>query len=264
MFQYQKTNTLLKVSNVSLKYGEKQILKDINFEVKDIIRPDVNQGQVISLIGASGKGKTRLFRIMAGLEEPTTGEVLTGVEQTKVKRGDMGVVTQNYMLFNHRKIKKNLELSAEKNPLIKDIQAEIQLYAEKFNLLEQLPKLPKQLSGGQQQRVSIIQQLLNGSNFLLLDEPFSGLDFLVKQKVINTLLEVSKLDSLKTLVIVSHDIESSVILSDSVLILADAPDKVGATIVKEIDLIERGLAWEVNMSEKPMFKETIKEIKSLL
>jgi polar amino acid transport system ATP-binding protein/sulfate transport system ATP-binding protein/NitT/TauT family transport system ATP-binding protein len=108
-----------------------------------------------------------------------------------VKAGDMGVVFQNYYLFEWRTIHQSLELAAKKNPALKDeVKTAIEKYAEDFNLSEHLQKYPKQLSGGQRQRVSIIQQMLNGSDFLLLDEPFSGLDVIVLDKVVDLLLEV--------------------------------------------------------------------------
>lgn len=120
------------------------------------------------------------------------------------------------------------------------------------------------MSGGQRQRVSIIQQLINGSEFLLLDEPFSGLDVIVLDKVVNLLLKVSQSDELKTLIIVSHDIENAVAISDTVFIMGTEPGKEGAIIKKEIDLVERDLAWKKDIHMEPKFQETIKEIKLLL
>ncbi|MEO5682200.1 MAG: ATP-binding cassette domain-containing protein, partial [Chitinophagaceae bacterium] len=123
---------------------------------------------------------------------------------------------------------------------------------------------PQQLSGGQRQRASIIQQLLKGSDFLLLDEPFSGLDICVLDKVVELLLEVSVSDELKTLIIVSHDIPTTVSVSDTVFILGQEAGKPGATIKKEIDLIERDLAWQKNNRQQKAFADTIEEIKACL
>jgi len=127
-----------------------------------------------------------------------------------------------------------------------------------------LQKYPQQLSGGQRQRASIMQQLLKGSDFLLLDEPFSGLDVCVLDKVTNLLLQVSVSDELKTLIIVSHDIATSVAISDTVLIMGNEGGKPGATIKKEIDLIERDLAWKSNIKQEKAFIETVEEIKRYL
>ncbi|HEX2682689.1 MAG TPA: ATP-binding cassette domain-containing protein [Ferruginibacter sp.] len=261
---FTKQEILLKATDVNLAYDGKQILRDINFEIKNIVRPGMLQGQVVSLIGRSGIGKTQLFKLLAGLQHPTSGEIL--IHQNKpVKAGDMGIIFQNYYLFEWRTVHASLMLAAKKNKALAGQEKEmISQYAENFNLQDHLHKYPQQLSGGQRQRVSIIQQLLKGSDFLLLDEPFSGLDVLMLDKVTDLLLKVSLSDEFKTLIIVSHDIATSVAISDTVFILGEEPGKPGATIRKEIDLIERGLAWERNIAGRKEFMDTINEIKSCL
>ena len=264
MTQYTKTDVLLKVKDVNLFYGQQQILRDINFEIKDIVRPGMKQGQVVSLIGRSGIGKTQLFRILAGLGKPSSGSI-TLSNNKPVKAGDMGVVFQNYYLFEWRTIYTSLELAAKKNPALKGNEKEaIYKYAEDFNLTEHLKRYPKELSGGQRQRASIIQQMLNGTDFLLLDEPFSGLDILVLDKVVELLINVSLSDELKTLIIVSHDIGTSVAISDTVYVLGSEEGKPGATIKKEIDLCARDLAWKKNIRTEKAFIDTLQEIKSEL
>lgn len=264
MTKYTKTQTLLKVEDVSLSYGSKKILRDVNFEIRDIVRPGIAQGQVISLIGRSGIGKTQLFKILAGLKKPTSGKV-TDKTGKLIQAGDMGVVFQNYYLFEWRTVYKSLELAAGKNPELRgQVKDAIKKYAEDFHLSEHLSKFPQQLSGGQRQRASIIQQLLNGSDFILLDEPFSGLDVLVLDKVVDLLIKVSLTSEQKTLIIVSHDIETTVAISDTVFILANEGTTPGATITKEIDLCERGLAWCKDVHQQVEFREVIEEIKSCL
>ena len=259
-----KTDTLLKAENIQLAYDDKIILRDINFCVKDIVRPGMKQGQVISLIGRSGIGKTQLFKILSGLRKPTAGEVTINNEHV-VQPGDMGVIFQNYYLFEWRTVYQSLLLAARKNPALKNKEKEaIMDYAEGFNLEKELQKYPQQLSGGQRQRASIIQQLLKGSDFLLLDEPFSGLDVCVLDRVTDLLLQVSVSDELKTLIIVSHDIATSVAISDTVLIMGNETGKPGATIKKEIDLIERDLAWKKDIKQEKAFRETVEEIKTFL
>jgi polar amino acid transport system ATP-binding protein/sulfate transport system ATP-binding protein/NitT/TauT family transport system ATP-binding protein len=182
-----------------------------------------------------------------------------------VKAGDMGVIFQNYYLFEWRTIYQSLMMAATQNSLLKGNEKEaIKSYAEDFHLTEHLNKYPQQLSGGQRQRVSIIQQLLKGSDFLLLDEPFSGLDVCVLDKVVDLLLQVSLSNELKTLIIVSHDIITAVAISDTVFILGNEGGKPGATIKKEIDLIERDLAWQRDVKTKPEFFGTVEEIKEYL
>ncbi|MGC4103556.1 ATP-binding cassette domain-containing protein [Ferruginibacter sp.] len=259
-----KTKTLLKANNIQLSYAGKTILRDINFCIKDIVRPGMQQGQVVSLIGRSGIGKTQLFKILSGLQKPTAGAVTIN-EDEPVKAGDMGVIFQNYYLFEWRTVGQSLQLAAKQNASLKGKEKEmIAQYAADFQLTDELQKYPQQLSGGQRQRASIIQQLLKGSNFLLLDEPFSGLDVCVLDKVTDLLLQVSVSDELKTLIIVSHDISTSVAISDTVLIMGNENGKLGATIKKEIDLVERDLAWQKDIKKEKAFIETVEEIKACL
>jgi len=264
MTAYTKGDVLLKADNVQLRYDNRVILHDINFSIKDINRPGMQQGQVVSLVGRSGIGKTQLFKLLSGLQSPSSGHIYLQNNKT-VQPGDMGVIFQNYYLFEWRTVYQSLLLAARQNAALKGKEKEnIDRYAAQFQLTEHLQHYPQQLSGGQRQRVSIIQQLLKGSPFLLLDEPFSGLDVCVLDKVVDLLLEVSVSDEFKTLIIVSHDISTAVAISDTVFILGCEPGQPGATIKKEIDLIERGLAWEKDIKRQKAFTDTIEEIKACL
>jgi len=264
MTNYSKEEVILKAENISLCYGDRIILHDINFNIKNIVRPDMKQGQVVSLIGRSGIGKTQLFKLLSGLQTPTSGKI-TIYNSKEVKAGDMGVIFQNYYLFEWRTVYQSLLLAAKQNKILRGKEKEtIENYAAQFDLREQLQVYPQQLSGGQRQRASIIQQLLKGSDFLLLDEPFSGLDVCVLDKVVELLIEVSLTDELKTLIIVSHDIATTVAISDTVFILGTQAGKQGATIKREIHLIERDLAWKKDIKKEKDFLDTVEEIKSLL
>jgi ABC-type nitrate/sulfonate/bicarbonate transport system ATPase subunit len=279
MTPYVKKEVLLQAKNISLCYGDKCILRDINFAIRDIERPGLQQGQVVSLVGRSGIGKTQLFRVLSGLQEPSGGNIMirerkpaqTGngtIEvwrERPVRPGDMGVIFQNYYQFGWRTVRQSLLLAARKNPLLAGKEEDaIREYAGRFDIADVLQLYPNQLSGGQQQRVSIIQQLLKGSNFLLLDEPFSGLDICVLDKVTELLLQVSLSDELKTLIVVSHDIATAVAISDTVFILGRVAGFEGSTLVREIDLIDRGLAWRRDLREDKIFLDTLAEIKDCL
>jgi ABC-type nitrate/sulfonate/bicarbonate transport system ATPase subunit len=296
---YSKGETLLQVKDVSLTYDGKCILRDIHFSIDDIIRPGIQQGQVVSLIGRSGIGKTQLFRILSGLQKPDRGEILVhGISENgfpkKITRyseksnvgpsdtepsvrsgkpwtlrpvhaGDMGVIFQNYYQFGWRTVEQSLRLAARQNKALAGHEQDAILeYAAQFELSDVLKRYPRQLSGGQQQRVSIIQQLLKGSDFLLLDEPFSGLDVCVLDRVVSLLQKVSLSNEFKTLIIVSHDIATAVAISDTVFILGRKGGQEGSTIVRSIDLMERGLAWQEHVQEEKAFAETIREIKGCL
>jgi ABC-type nitrate/sulfonate/bicarbonate transport system ATPase subunit len=279
MTTYTKEEVLLRVNDLSLSYGDKCILRDINFSIRDIMRPGLQQGQVVSLIGRSGIGKTQLFRILSGLQKPGSGAVtirerkpttnsrgsIELFRERPVEPGDMGVVFQNCYQFGWRTVRQSLLLAARHNRALYEKEEDtICEYADRFELSDVLHQYPSQLSGGQQQRVSIIQQLLRGSDFLLLDEPFSGLDICVLDKVVELLLQVSLSDELKTLIIVSHDIATAVAISDTVFILGRTDGLQGSTLVKEIDLMERDLAWNKEVRSQRAFAETIGEIKACL
>lgn len=264
MTAYTKQEVLLRAEDVQLAYDGRTVLRDINFGIRNIVRPGMQQGQIVSLIGRSGIGKTQLFKILSGLRSPDSGHIYLQHDKV-VKAGDMGVIFQNYYLFEWRTVYQSLLLAAKQNESLKGKEKEsIDMYAERFQLTEHLHQYPQQLSGGQRQRASIIQQLLKGSDFLLLDEPFSGLDVCVLTKVVELLLEVSVSDEFKTLIIVSHDIDTAVAISDTVFILGNEPGKPGATIKREIDLIERDLTWQKDVRQQKAFAETIEEIKECL
>lgn len=261
---HTKHNVILQAENINLQYDDKAILRDVNFKLYDIVRPDYCQGQVVSLIGRSGIGKTQLFKIIAGLNKPNTGNVKIGADLHDVKEGEVGVVSQNYILFNHRSVKQNFEIALEHNTNKLSAGDKINFindYAEKFGLKEHLDKYPLQLSGGQRQRVSILQQAMTSNKFILLDEPFSGLDAVVIDKVVDLLIKVSTLDEMNTLIIISHDIENSLAISDTAFILANQPNKVGATITEELDLIKMDLAWNPAIRENKDFQDLVKQMK---
>ena len=261
--EYTLKEVLVSAKNVSLQYEGRQILRDINFEVKDVVRPNVEQGQVVALVGRSGLGKTQLFKIIAGLKKPTTGEILISADQHPVTPGEVGIIPQNYILFDHLSVYKNLERGLKhcgKKCEGKESLELIKKHAEVFGLVEHLQKYPAQLSGGQKQRVSIIQQILTDNKFILLDEPFSGLDTLMKDKVIELLLKVSTLNELNTLILVSHDLESAMAIADTVWLLAKEPDKEGATIKEKFCLMEMGMAWDPGIRERTDFQQFVKEV----
>ena len=270
----EKREILLTATGIDLSFkndetGEvNKVLSNINLQIRNIVRPDITQGQVVSLVGLSGIGKTRLFYILAGLEKPDNGTVLVDLDQHPVMPGDVGIVTQNYFIFPWRKINKNLQIAAEKNQEYKskkDIDDAINQYAELFNIKKYLNSFPGEISGGQRQRVCIVQQLLKGNKFLLMDEPFSGLDFRMKDKAIDTILKVSHTNEYKTIIIVSHDLHSTVAISDTIFLLSNKNRETeGATIIQEIDLIREGLAWHPDIKRMPEFSKLIQNIEDAL
>jgi ABC-type nitrate/sulfonate/bicarbonate transport system ATPase subunit len=177
--QYTIGKTLLKIENVCLEYDGIPVLRNVNAQVQDIVVPGRIQGQVVGILGPSGCGKTSLFHIIAGLRRPTSGRVSVNGFDRPVMPGEVGVVAQSYPLFEHRTILGNLMLGAlKKENNSSAARDKVMSLLKEFGLEDKFSLYPAQLSGGQRQRCAIIQQILCSEHFLLMDEPFSGLDSL--------------------------------------------------------------------------------------
>lgn len=284
LYPYSYGDTLLKIDNVSLSASSdgtrllekeepnsKPILRNVSAEIKKINRGGQIQGQVVGFIGPSGIGKTQLFRIIAGLNAPTSGMVSLNGLKVPVKEGEVGVVAQNYPLLGHRSVLGNLMLAAKtKEKDVKIAHDKIMAMLEEFELETKANLYPAQLSGGQRQRIAIVQQILCSKHFLLMDEPFSGLDIIVEEKAAKLILKVANMDNLNTVVVVTHDISAAASIADHIWALGrqkDASGQIipGASIVKTYDLIERGLCWEQWTPQamvKPALVDFIREVKS--
>ena len=253
MNAHTKHERLLTIEGISLAYGPKLILRDVNLHVDNIVRPGMSQGQVVALLGPSGIGKTQLFRLIAGLQPTTSGIVKIGAEQKPTQAGEVGVVQQAYPLLGHRTVWSNLMLAAGHRYGAKEGTAEANQLLEHFGLADKKNSYPLELSGGQRQRVAIIQQLLCANHFLLMDEPFSGLDVIAKRRVYETIQKVATVHEHNTVIFTTHDLESAVRLADEIWILGREEGKPGATVVERVDLIQAGLAWDVNIDKNPAF-----------
>jgi len=266
---YEYHETLLKMEDVSFEYDHKTVLRDTNLEIKNIVRPDCQQGQVVALLGPSGMGKTTMFRLLAGLDTPDSGTILVGPDQKPVERGKVGVVAQNYPLFAHRTVLSNLLIAGKQGGLRgAELRDKAQELLARFGIEETAQKYPSQLSGGQRQRAAIAQQFMCSESLLLMDEPFSGLDVLAQDSLIRFIAEMAAQDELMTFILITHDITAALQIADHVWVLGrerDEKGKVveGAHIRASFDLIERGLAWQENVSTTPEFLQLRQEIRDL-
>ena len=268
VFAHEHKSVLLKAENVSVVKGDVTILRDVNLEIRDIVRPDKTIGQVVGLLGPSGIGKTSLFRVLAGLEAPNTGRVLIGEEQKPVARGRVGVVAQHYPLFAHRTVLGNLMVAGRQAGLSRDQAREkAQGFLKRFGMEDKGKHYPPQLSGGQRQRVAIAQQFMCSENLLLLDEPFSGLDPMAIDHVSHLLNEVACMHELNTIIVVTHDIGAALEVSDTIWLMGRDRDPQGniipgARIQESYNLIERGLAWRDGIATTPEFMLMMREIRA--
>lgn len=263
-------DAVLTIENLSLKLGDNLILRDVNIEIRNVVRPDVTQGQVVAILGRSGIGKTQLFKAVAGLQDPktTTGQILIGAERNQVKVGQVGVVFQNYYVAPRLTVMQTLIRAGKQASLsTKDAREKALQFLEKFGIAERKNFYPAQLSGGQKQRVAIIEQLMCSEHFLLMDEPFSGLDYMSKQKACEMISLVASADELNTIIIVTHDIETALEVADTVWLMGrdkDGDGKVvpGARIVEKVDLIGAGLAWQPGIQFTPEFSQLVRDLQA--
>ena len=257
---------LLTIEKLCLSYNA-PVLANVSESIDDLIRDELTQGQVVCLLGPSGIGKTQLFRCIAGLQAPSSGGVYLNGAKTAVTPGEVGVVAQDYPLLPHRTVLGNLMVAATRKIRVeKEAQQRCMNLLAEFELSDKALAYPAALSGGQRQRIAIAQQLLCSSHFLLMDEPFSGLDPRAKGKVCETILKISTLDELNTTIIVTHDIEASITVADTIWLLGrdfDTQGKPipGARIKFKYDLIERGLAWHQGIEQTPEFFALSRELK---
>jgi polar amino acid transport system ATP-binding protein/sulfate transport system ATP-binding protein len=254
------------IEDVCLALGGARVLEKVCFEVRDRIRPGCITGQVVALLGPSGVGKTRLLRIIAGLDDPDSGRVL-GIGGKAFAPGQVGVVFQDYPLLRHRTVLGNLMVAGLANGLSgAAARARAHELLERFRLADRARLYPAQLSGGQKQRVAIAQQIVSPTKLLLLDEPFSGLDPQALEEVAGLLVEVANMDELNTVVVVTHDIHAAMAVADTVFMLgraraADGRVVPGACIQTTYDLVARDLAWRKGVDELPEFVMLEREIR---
>ncbi len=253
---YTIENTLLYVEDLSVAYGPKMVIKDVNFVEKDVLREGKVTGQVIAVVGRSGRGKSTLFRALTGLVKPTSGKVLiantaTGLDNDakEVKEGDIGFVNQKYTLFRNKTVYQALMFALRNNQETKEQKHEqIMQYLKDWGLESVKDQYPNELSGGQRQRTAIIEQIFCSGHYMVLDEPFSGLDVGNIEAVKNAFDLITASHEFNTIIYSTHDIELAVELADSIYVIGyptiDGKLQDYGTIVKHVDMKELELAWK--------------------
>ena len=208
---------ILEISNLSHSYDDVIFtIKDFSFSLKD--------GEIASIIGASGIGKTTLLRIIAGLEEPVEGEVRINEKLVSSKnfilppeKRNLGLVVEDRALFPHLNVKKNVMFGIN---YIEEKESLAREYLELFKVLDLEEKFPHEISAGQQQRVAFARALITNPDILLLDEPFAALDKKLKSELH---VETKKIFIEKGLsvILVTHDEEEAEYFSDRIIEFQD-------------------------------------------
>ena len=199
---------MLKFDNVSFQYDVE------DFSIIDHLSFDVQDGEFVSVIGASGCGKSTIFRLVNKLLLPASGEILVDGESIERKRNYCGYMPQQDLLFPWRTVRENLLLPMEiRGGYSKtEMREKADAALESVGLKDWGDKTPKELSGGMRQRAAFARTVLTGSDLLLLDEPFSALDYLTRLSMREWLLEQWEREK-KTVLFITHDVEEAVFLS---------------------------------------------------
>lgn len=230
---------VLQVNHVSKSFEDEKIIENISLEL--------HEGEIVSLLGVSGGGKTTLFNIIAGLSTPDSGTVTLDGTDITGKPGNISYMLQKDLLLPYRTIVDNVALPlvirGEKKATAREKAAG---YFEEFGLAGTENKYPSQLSGGMKQRAALLRTYLFSEKVALLDEPFSALDMLTKSAVHEWYLDVMEKIRLSTLFI-THDIDEAILLSDRIYLLTGRP----GTLTKEIVIREpKPRRKDFNISEE--------------
>ncbi len=213
---------LLEMINVSLTY---QTLNDEIVAIKDLSF-NCAEGEFVSIIGPSGCGKTTVLSLIAGLISPSNGKILIDGEKICKRNNNLGYMLQKDHLFPWRTIEKNvylpLEIKGKKSVDNKKFANEL---LNKYGLGEFKKNYPDQLSGGMRQRAALIRTLVINPKILLLDEPFSALDFQTRLSVCDDVYKIIKAEG-KTAILVTHDISEAISMSDKIIVLTARPAQV--------------------------------------
>jgi sulfate/thiosulfate transport system ATP-binding protein len=205
----------IELKNVTKQFGEAAVVSGVTFSVND--------GELMALLGPSGGGKTTVLRMIAGLEMPTSGDIFIRgkrVNDLSVQERNIGFVFQNYALFKHMNVFKNVAFGLKVKKWKKtDIEARVRELLKLFGLDGLENRYPHQLSGGQRQRVAIARALASKPGVLLLDEPFGAVDAKIRQELREWLVKLHH-DLNVTTIFVTHDQEEALEVSNRIVIFS--------------------------------------------
>ncbi len=241
----------LSVTFTRRRGGEVEALDGLSLGVRD--------SEFVTIVGPSGCGKSTLLRIVAGLIEPSAGEVSVDGRLVEGPGADRGMVFQSYTLFPWLTVQGNVEfgLSLRGRPAEERAQT-ARRYIELVGLEGTEPAYPKELSGGMQQRVAIARALANDPSILLMDEPFGALDAQTREIMQELLLAVWE-KTHKTVLFVTHDIEEAVLLSDRIYVMTARPGQIKAEVAVALPRPR-----EAGVADTPEFIALRKQVTGLI
>lgn len=225
-----ETDPKISIESVSKRYAGTQGPIRALSEVSFTVQPE----EFVCVVGPSGCGKTTLFRIIAGLEEASSGAIYLGDEPVDGPTTEMGVVFQEYLLFPWRTVRGNVAFGLEKQGVGKEEREQrIQEMIDLVGLSGFEDTYPKSLSGGMKQRVAIARSLAVDPDILLMDEPFGAVDAQTRERLHDEILEIWQ-ETRKTILFVTHDVSEAVTLADRVVVMGTDPGHIREIV--EVDL----------------------------
>ena len=265
MAQAAQTHSPPRTAKLSVRGVGKtyDIGKGTTIEAVQDVSFDVKEGEICALLGPSGCGKSTVLRLVAGLEDPTSGAMFLDGKEIDGPDKSRGMVFQRYTSFDWMTVQKNVEYGMRINGVPR---AERRKNAERFIQLVKLTKFrnayPRALSGGMQQRVAIARTLANDPSILLMDEPFGALDAETKWQMQELMIGIVE-KSNATVLLVTHDIEEAIFLADRIVFMSRHPGTVRETLVTAFKGGHRFASHE-EMMEADGFYDLEKKIMHLM
>jgi NitT/TauT family transport system ATP-binding protein len=213
----------------SFGYGtkRKQVLHDVTF--------DVHSGEFVALVGSSGSGKSTVMRLIAGLDQPSSGTISIDRRPITSPGSDRGMVFQKYSLYPWLTAAQNVAFGMElQGRSRQEIRERTAYFLEVVGLADAARRLPRELSGGMQQRIAIARALAAEPQVLLLDEPFGALDIQIREAMQEFLHGLWQRTGL-TALLITHDLEEALLLANTVHIMAPTPGRIVRSVNVELD-----------------------------
>lgn len=255
-FEIKNVKKTFEINNETI-----EVLHDINLDVED--------GEIVSIVGTSGCGKSTLLKLLIGLEKVTEGSIsINGKKPNEVDSTEVGMIFQEARLFPWKSVEKNIEFGIANKSLSKSERKElIAHYIQLVGLTGFEKALPSQLSGGMKQRVSIARTLINKPKILLLDEPFGALDAFTKINMQNEMLSICEQEK-TTMVIVTHDIDEAIYLGNRVVVMSPKPGIIQKIfkidVAKPRNRTSDDFAWFRKKIYKEFFGEQSRDIEYII
>ena len=220
----------IKLCNVTVKFASRSgvvtALRDLSF--------DVRQSEFVSVVGPSGCGKSTCLGLIAGLRAPTRGDIYVEGKRVTGPSHDVGFMLQKDLLMPWRTVLENVVFGLELRGTAKaEMKDHAEYYLRSFGLIEFANAKPSHLSGGMRQRASLIRTLLTDPKIILLDEPFSALDFQTRLVLEDEVWNLLKSEG-RTVVLITHDINEAIAMSDRVFVMSKRPGMLKREITVEL------------------------------